>query len=226
MSQKPPGFKNDALKAGLSQWKNEAKRASPSSASAGPKAAPAPPRPRTRAASLDAGDESLFLLAMEDVQPVTRHTSGEGKEQPQEGRSLTRAQEDALALAELCELTSSPPLTFVPTGDRCSGAAAGVDEALLGHLRAGHFQTSPTEPIQPLRPFAEQAERALAGSRRSGMRCARLTLEPGQWDAAAVSTWAPRLKTFFARPTIGRIVLAWSTSDSGGARSLDVILRR
>ncbi len=217
-------FRNDALREAVSAWKK--------SGSARPQhAAAQPPRARPKrpaAPAPAAGDEALFLAAMEDVTALDPRPSPAGR--ATEPR-VALVDEDAETLARLAELVATGEgLDLADTDEYREGLARGVDGSLLVRLRRGDFSVQAHLDLHGMAPdtaFAE-LERFLIESRRRGLRCVLVVHGRGLHSKDQTPVLKERLAVWLSRGRLSRMTLAFATARpiDGGAGAAYVLLRR
>lgn len=166
--------------------------------------------------------------------------------------------EDALALVELQELVDGQGPFRLVTGNRyttdansqhanarvadvnddddvgCtsphSGAAPGVNNALLSQLQHGGFAYHRTLDLHGLTRDAAQAavSRFVGDARRGEERCVLIITGRGQKSPGGISVLREALPMWLSRPPISAHVLAFATAlpEDGGAGAFYVLLRR
>jgi DNA-nicking Smr family endonuclease len=187
------------------------------------------PDPGAREPKLDGA--TLFLAAVADVTPLGARARERVDYPPPASPQRDVSDEDAEALAELCDLvTGSAPFDITDSDEYVEGAAAGLDPRLLRRLRAGEFAYQAHLDLHGM--SSEQARGAveafLTRTYLDGKRCVLIVHGRGRNSKDQVPILKSRLVGWLARGQWRRLILAFTSARSydGGAGALYVLLRR
>ena len=187
-----------------------------------PKPAPAAPAPPP--------EENLFARAMEGVVPLTR--SGARIDLPAPAAAgRPPVSEEAEALAALSDLVRGAARFDVSdTREYIEGTIVGLDPRVVRRLRRGDFSWQAYVDLHGMtaEPARVAVESFLKASVSAGHRCVLIVHGRGHNSKDQTPVLKERLKSWLARGSLGRIVLAFTSARpcDGGAGALYVLLRR
>jgi DNA-nicking Smr family endonuclease len=191
---------------------------------------PPPPAPRPAVEAKNDGPD-LFERAMEGVRRLPRGGGHRVDGPMPASRPRPRVSEEAEALAELSDLVHGETSFDVSdTREYIEGAIVGLDPRVLRRLRRGDFAWQAHVDLHGM--TADQARAAvlafLQASVRAGYRCVLVVHGRGLNSKDQTPVLKERMKSWLARGTAARIVLAFATARpcDGGAGALYVLLRR
>jgi DNA-nicking Smr family endonuclease len=191
--------------------------------------APAPPPPaRAAAVPVPAGVDD-FAAAMAGVVPLERRDAR--VEPPPTGEARRPTSDEAEALAALSDLVAGGArFDISDTREYVEGAIVGLDPRLLRRLRRGDFAWQAHLDLHGLTAAAARTEvdGFLTAAARAGHRCVLIVHGRGLNSKDQTPVLKERLKSWLARGSAARIVLAFATARpcDGGAGALYVLLRR
>jgi DNA-nicking Smr family endonuclease len=177
-----------------------------------------------------APEPELFERAMEGVVPLDGRTARVDAPRPV-ATPRRPVGEDAEALATLADIvTGAVHFDITDTREYVEGTVVGLDPRLVRRLRRGDFARQAHIDLHGM--TADEArvavDRFLAGAVRAGHRCVVVVHGRGLNSKDHTPVLKERLKTWLARGSAARHVLAFATArpHDGGAGALYVLLRR
>ncbi|AKU92162.1 Smr/MutS family protein [Vulgatibacter incomptus] len=196
-----------------------------------PALAPERPAPASARPENVADETELFFAFVGDVEPVRRGPPTTAPAPPPPEFAQRIADEDAEALAELCELVAgTAPFDLASSDEYIEGSVASLDRRVVRRLRAGDYAVQGHLDLHGLtRPEAKEALGLFVEeSRRKGRRCVVVIHGRGLHSKDQIPVLKEGVQVWLSQGRIGSNVLAFATArqHDGGAGAVYVLLRR